>query len=706
MKLKLTILIVLLGSVLSVRAQSVPSNIPKTGLVGWWPFSGNANDLSNSKINGTVKNATLTSDRFGNNNQSYYFNGSNSFIEFNNTLGNFGQSNFSISCWVLDTSFSNGGTIFGKRNAIGYGNFINIPWKNSPCIEINQSTSSSTDYFNICSNGTLLNNWHNYVLVRDGNKLLTYIDGKLVRTDNTTIIHNINNNAISTIGARYSSTTPTQFFKGKIDDIGIWNRALTTKEINDISNTNINTNCDLIRKICASVESKSTIDSSVTDWTKLKNFPSSGRYPKPLVINNEGYILGGGTASGTTNELWKYITAKDSWQKMSNAPISANYFNTFTINNIGYAFYDTSLFAYDNSTNSWSRKKGLSYSGQNAWNCNIFVINNIAYMVSYDKRVYAYDPTSNSWSRKSDFPGTARNSFIAVSINGKGYLALGINGSTNICQNDMWEYNPTTDNWTSKSKFPGTARYAAFATTDGSKIYILGGETTSPSGTLKDFYVYDPKTDTYTTNTNFLGGNRNYICGFMLNNTLYCGFGGTGYYNDFYKYGKVISKKYTTYKWSTGDTGLTSCFDPSKYQYVSVTDGNCEDTIYFGWKKETITQVDTIKVNINDTTHISVTDTLYINVTFNSVSGTKSNVVKMYPNPTNTGLTIDFNNYNDILGYSIEIYNQAGQSVYNSTVTQKTISLNLSNWLGKGIYYVKISDKNGKSMDIKKIILQ
>jgi hypothetical protein len=51
----------------------IPSYVPSNGLVGWWPFNGNANDESGNGNNGTVNGATLTADRFGNSNASYYF---------------------------------------------------------------------------------------------------------------------------------------------------------------------------------------------------------------------------------------------------------------------------------------------------------------------------------------------------------------------------------------------------------------------------------------------------------------------------------------------------------------------------------------------------------------------------------------------------------------------------------------------------------
>ncbi len=51
----------------------VPNYVPTNGLVGYWPFNGNANDESGNGNNGTNNGATLTADRFGNANSAYGF---------------------------------------------------------------------------------------------------------------------------------------------------------------------------------------------------------------------------------------------------------------------------------------------------------------------------------------------------------------------------------------------------------------------------------------------------------------------------------------------------------------------------------------------------------------------------------------------------------------------------------------------------------
>lgn len=58
----------------SLEAQ-VPAYVPTDGLVGYWPFNGNANDESGNGNDGIVNGASLEVDRFGFASSSYYFNG-------------------------------------------------------------------------------------------------------------------------------------------------------------------------------------------------------------------------------------------------------------------------------------------------------------------------------------------------------------------------------------------------------------------------------------------------------------------------------------------------------------------------------------------------------------------------------------------------------------------------------------------------------
>ena len=92
-------LIIIVGFLLVYNAFG---QIPQTGLVAYFPFTGNANDSSGKGTHGTANNVTLVSDRFGNPNSAYDFSGAtNSFIAFPST--NVKNYTFTWSLWAKIT---------------------------------------------------------------------------------------------------------------------------------------------------------------------------------------------------------------------------------------------------------------------------------------------------------------------------------------------------------------------------------------------------------------------------------------------------------------------------------------------------------------------------------------------------------------------------------------------------------------------------
>ena len=89
-----------------IYAQT-PYYVPTNGLVGYWPFNGNANDESGNGNNGTVNGATLTTDRFGNSNSAYSFDGINDYIG-TNLSGITGQNSRTISFWFNSNNNTSG----------------------------------------------------------------------------------------------------------------------------------------------------------------------------------------------------------------------------------------------------------------------------------------------------------------------------------------------------------------------------------------------------------------------------------------------------------------------------------------------------------------------------------------------------------------------------------------------------------------------
>ncbi len=197
----------------------VPNYVPANGLVGWWPFNGNANDESGNGNNGTVNGATLTSDRNGVANQAYDFQNNTIVIPHNAELGFEPSNSFSIGLWVYKNGNQGLMHLIGKRSP-------NSPYFNW------QIAYNTNIYFQsgtgpgltpqVISSSILTNeSWTYIVGVYNNTNWKLYVNGNLENISNdNAYMDNLSNLTIGTSG-NYAP------FFGIIDDIGIWNRALT-----------------------------------------------------------------------------------------------------------------------------------------------------------------------------------------------------------------------------------------------------------------------------------------------------------------------------------------------------------------------------------------------------------------------------------------------------------------------------------------------
>lgn len=209
------------------QAQTIPAYVPTNGLVGWWPFNGNANDESGNGNNGTVNGATLTADRNGNVGKAYSFDGVDDLIDVGNpvTLGN-NPNSYTMAGWAYYYDFV-GGYVFMTKRQDDWGSDWGTPITLQNKIIFfadDQGYASATP----AESDTLsTNQWYHFVFVKSINSYTIYMNGIEVSTitDNH-VMNGSNNNLI--IGAQLAWQ---DFMKGKLDDIAIWNRALTQQEI-------------------------------------------------------------------------------------------------------------------------------------------------------------------------------------------------------------------------------------------------------------------------------------------------------------------------------------------------------------------------------------------------------------------------------------------------------------------------------------------
>ncbi len=205
------------------------------GLVGYWPFNGNANDESGNGNHGIVNGATLTTDRFGNANKAYSFNGVNKYTSVPNFPINF--NSFTLSFWVnLKNDFQVQRIISHKwdcdNNTGAIGSHINNNNSDNK-FKVGLNIRSTIDIQSqIWDNSVpVLNQWVFYSITFTNN-LLTFYKNGIVQSQ-----------VVTTNGLK--QVTNTLFFGGDecgqpyfglLDDIRIYNRTLTQEEITYLAN--------------------------------------------------------------------------------------------------------------------------------------------------------------------------------------------------------------------------------------------------------------------------------------------------------------------------------------------------------------------------------------------------------------------------------------------------------------------------------------
>ena len=198
------------------------------GLVAYYPFNGNANDESVNGYSGTVTGATLTTDRFGKANCAYKFNGVNNYIT---TL-----HKKPIGSTTLTISFLGKTSSTQVMNPISFSDTANksvftISY-NNPCKGVGVDGSNGLV---MKGNSSLLNNaWHHCVITL-GSTIngIIYIDGVL--QSSITCSYNptqtINPQIMCPWAIGANENHSVRFFKGDLDDIAVYNRALDSTEV-------------------------------------------------------------------------------------------------------------------------------------------------------------------------------------------------------------------------------------------------------------------------------------------------------------------------------------------------------------------------------------------------------------------------------------------------------------------------------------------
>ncbi|WCL81767.1 LamG domain-containing protein [Saprospira sp. CCB-QB6] len=229
MRNKLGILAILLLSGQLLLAQ--------TGLVADLRMNGDADDVQGNH-SATVNGATLTTDRYGRANSAYYFDGQDDYLELSN-LNALKFSEFSYSVWVEVTTVSSGSympiiSIGGSNGDQGIFIANNYYSQYTGCIGYGWTSCSSTTAYNASTGVVPSSTWHHIVYTRNATEGKIYMDGVLASTKtipSSCPPYYATSLERAVVGMRFNQT---KHFKGKLDELKIFNYALDADEVSAV----------------------------------------------------------------------------------------------------------------------------------------------------------------------------------------------------------------------------------------------------------------------------------------------------------------------------------------------------------------------------------------------------------------------------------------------------------------------------------------
>ena len=250
-----TLILLLLALSATISYAQIPQDAE--ALIAYFPFNTNANDESGHNNHGIVHGAKLTKDRFGKPYAAYQFDGINDFIEIIPTKNIDLLNDFTISAWVkfegyksnpslrqhLDRQYIFNGHTHSKTTKSdfirdGFSLMYDLMPSKAEVIRggfiVNQE-----DWKDIPVAIPPKNEWHHFTYFRKSGKVYLYVDGELKNTTKVSttpldINHDWFIGTFSGNNPHYRKDNFNYSFKGCIDDLAIYNKAIEPKEVHDM----------------------------------------------------------------------------------------------------------------------------------------------------------------------------------------------------------------------------------------------------------------------------------------------------------------------------------------------------------------------------------------------------------------------------------------------------------------------------------------
>ncbi|MCC6186978.1 MAG: gliding motility-associated C-terminal domain-containing protein [Chitinophagaceae bacterium] len=220
---------IILGLFLSLLwAQSYAQGGIESGLVAKYCFTGNANDALGVR-NATVFGATLTADRFGNPNAAYSLDGVNDYIQMPDAIWISGD--FSFSGWLNLNNQSSWSRFFEWGNGIDKDNVFYCPYQSGQQVFTIHKCSSSARTYAYNASPVTTGAWIHVAITLSNDTVRVY------RNNVFSYQYKMADTPCSVVRTQCyfgKSNFSNPYLDAKIDDIRIYDRAITVAEIDTL----------------------------------------------------------------------------------------------------------------------------------------------------------------------------------------------------------------------------------------------------------------------------------------------------------------------------------------------------------------------------------------------------------------------------------------------------------------------------------------
>lgn len=224
----------------------VPTHVPTNGLLAYWPFDGDASDVSGNGRDGVANNVTPTTDQNANANSAYNFDYTgytlNNIDDIITILYDTGinTSELSVSLWFKPTNWSFSGTsgisnIINRMRNFGFSapeEMWSIIIEDNGTLKVRVRTY--TEEVATAPGAIELNNWYHVAFTYDNAELKLYLNGSFVGSifgQNYMSLSATNDISFGVSNESFGYMNP---YNGVIDNAGIWSRALTECEVTEL----------------------------------------------------------------------------------------------------------------------------------------------------------------------------------------------------------------------------------------------------------------------------------------------------------------------------------------------------------------------------------------------------------------------------------------------------------------------------------------